>query len=189
MTLAVEQDLRDDARGDLLGESFDDGGLADAGLADAAPGCSWCGGRGSGRRGRISSLAADDRVEFARLGQFGEVATEGLEQREAFAAAGAGALLAGGAPREAGRLRKIPRKPGCRRPSSSDSSAAEGSMSARISLRQRSRSTSRLLQHAGGDALPFLQEAEEDVFGADVGVAEGAGFGDGVGQSPSARGA
>ena len=44
----VAQEFRDVAGGDFLGEAFDDGGLADAGFADAAPGCSWCGGRGSG---------------------------------------------------------------------------------------------------------------------------------------------
>ena len=37
-----------------------------------------------------------------------------------------------------------------------------------------------LLQDTSGDALPFLQEAEKDVFSADVSMAKGAGFGDGV---------
>ena len=33
-----------------------------------------------------------------------------------------------------------------------------------------------VLQHAGGDAVAFAQQAEQDVFGADVGVVERLGF-------------
>ncbi len=46
--LLVAQDFGHVAGGDFLGQSLDDGGLADAGLADEHRDCSSCGGRGSG---------------------------------------------------------------------------------------------------------------------------------------------
>ena len=54
----VLEALRHVAIDDALRQPFDDRGLADPGLADQAPGCSWCGARGPGscggspRRGR-----------------------------------------------------------------------------------------------------------------------------------------
>ena len=92
--LTVEKDFRDDARSDLLSQAFDDGGLAHAGFTD---------------EDRIILRAAaenlhhaadllfssDNRIEFARLGEFSEIATVGLQQRQALIAARPGGLLRG----------------------------------------------------------------------------------------------
>ena len=90
--LTVEEDLRDDTRGNFLGEAFDDGGLAHAGFADedriilraAAENL---------HHAADFFFAADDRIEFAGLGELGEIAAESLKQRETFATARTGAIL------------------------------------------------------------------------------------------------
>ena len=179
--LAVEEDLRDDARGDLLGEAFDDGGLAHAGFADE-DGIVLRAAAEDLHHAADLLLAPDDRIEFAGLGEFGEVATESLEERETLATARAGALFAG---RATGRRRSVVGRffGGRRRLAvlllgfvrGGRVDVGEDLLAAALQVDVE------LLQDAGGDALPFLQEAEEDVFGADVSVAEGAGFGDGVG--------
>ena len=77
---AVAQQFGDVAVDDQLGQAFDDGGLADAGLAE--------------QDGVVLGAAAehlddaldlvgpaDDRVEFALAGEFGEVAPETVEGR------------------------------------------------------------------------------------------------------------
>jgi hypothetical protein len=49
---------------DAQRQALDDGGLADAGLADQHRGCSWCGGQHLDRAADLL-VAADDRVELA----------------------------------------------------------------------------------------------------------------------------
>ena len=178
--LTVEEDFRDDARSDLLGEAFDDGGLAHAGFADedrvilrtAAKDLHYA---------ADFFFAADDRIEFAGLGKLGEIAAESLKQREPFATARTGAFFARSATRRRrgvvggffGRRRRV-------------AVLLLGFIGGgRIDVREDLLATAlqidvELLKHARGDALPFLQQAEENVFGADIGVTKGAGFGDGV---------
>ena len=106
----------------------------------------------------VSRLAADDRVELLLAGELGEVATELVEherarRRVARATAGGGLLAAalrlaraggaGVAGEELDDLLADPRQVGAE-----------------------------LDQHLGGDALALADEAEQDVLGADVVVAE-----------------
>ena len=113
--------------------------------------------------------------------KLGEVAAEGLQQRKPLAASGTGAFLAGGASRRRrgvfggflGRRRRLAVLllafvGGGRIDVGEDLLAAALQVDVE------------LLQDAGGDALPFLQQTEQDMFGADVGMTEGAGFGDSV---------
>ena len=179
--LAVEEDLGDDAGGDLLGEAFDDGGLAHAGFADEDRIVLRAAAEDLHHAADLL-LTADDRVEFAGLGELGEVATESLQEREAFTATRAGALFGRGA---TGGRRSVVRGIIRRRRriailllgliGGGRIDVGEDFLAAALQVDVE------LLQHAGGDALPFLQEAEEDMFGADISVAESAGFGDGVG--------
>ena len=136
---------------DGLGQALDDGGLADAGLADqhrvvlGAP--------GQHLHDPLDFLlAADDRVELALQGGGGQVAAELVEHqrrrrgaRLAAAASGAGfgGLLALVAGQQLDHLLAHPGEVGAQ-----------------------------LDQHLGGDALALADQAEQDVLGADVVVAE-----------------
>ncbi len=138
--------------GDGLGQALDDGRLADAGLADEHRVV-----LGAAREHLHDALglagAADDRVELLVAGQLGEVATELVEHERAGLGAGlaalagpAGLLLATGA--------------GVAREQLDDLLAHTVEVGAELD------------QHLGGDALALTDEAEEDVLGADVVVAE-----------------
>ena len=96
--------------GDRLGEALDDGGLADAGLADEHRVV-----LGAARQHLHDALglavATDDRVELLLAGELGEVATELVEDQRArrrVAAVTAG----GGAGLVAGRRRATDAAPG-----------------------------------------------------------------------------
>ena len=178
--LAVEQDLGDDAGGDLLGETFHDGRLADAGLADEDGVVLGAAAEDLDHAANLL-LAADHRVELAGLGQFGQVAPEGLQEREAFAAARATALLTG----LAGRRRLVGRLVGGGGILAGLALALGGGRG-RVDVGQDLLPATfqvdvQAEQHAGGDALAFLEEPEQDVLGADVRVAEAAGLGDRMG--------
>ena len=178
--LAVEEDLGDHAGGDLLGEALDDGGLAHAGLADQHRVVLGASAEDLDHAADLL-LAADDRIQVAGLGQLREVAPEGLEQREALAAAGAATFLA----RLAGGRRLVGRLVGGGRILAGLVGGFRGG-GGRVDIREDLLAATlqvdvQFLQDAGGDALPFLEEAEQDVLGAHVGVAEAAGLGDGVG--------
>ena len=143
--LLVLQRLGHLAADDRLGQALDDGGLADAGLADqhrvvlGAPGQHL-------HQALDLLLAADDRVELALAGGLGQVAAELVEhQRGRRGALGrrAGRLLALVAVEQLDDLLADPVEVGAE-----------------------------LDQHLGGDALALADQAEQDVLGADVVVAE-----------------
>ena len=133
---------------DALGQALDDGGLAHAGLADQHRVV--LGAAGQHLHDPLDlALAPDDRVELLLAGQLGEVAAELVEHEGAGGrglaggATGGGALLAGVAGQQLDDLLADPGQVGAQ-----------------------------LHQHLGGHALALTDEAEEDVLGADVVVAE-----------------
>ena len=145
---------------DLLGQALDDGGLAHAGLADEHRVV-----LGAARQDLHDPLdlagAADDRIDLLVARQLGEVAPELVEherarRRVAGLAAGGGAGLlartrAGGAGRAAALVA---------RQQLDDLLADAGQVGAQLH------------EHLGGHALALADEAEQDVLGADVVVAE-----------------
>ncbi len=153
--LLVLERLGNVALDDVLGQALDDRRLADAGLADEdrvvlrTP-------RQHLHHALDLAFATDDRVELALAGVLGQVAAE-LVQHEA----GGRRLGRGGAGRRGG---------------------AGGACLALLALEAREQLDdlladpvevgAELLQHLGGDALALTDEAEQDVLGADVGVAE-----------------
>ena len=75
---AVVQDLRDAGADDHLGQALDDGGLADAGLAQE-DGVVLLPAAEDLDDALDLVLAADDRIELAFFGQFGQVAAEAVQ--------------------------------------------------------------------------------------------------------------
>ena len=134
---------------DLLGQPLDDRGLADAGLADQHRVV--LGPAGQHLHDPLDFLLpADDRVELALAGRLGEVAAELVEHQARRrrglargAGAGRGRLLALVAGEQLDHLLADPVQVGAQ-----------------------------LDQHLGGDALALADQAEQDVLGADVVVAE-----------------
>ncbi len=146
--LLVLQQLRHLALVDAGGEALDDGGLADAGLAQQHRVV-----LGPAREDLHDpldlGLATDHRVELALLGEAGQVATELVEQfRRLFALAGAATAAALATAAGAGEH--------------ADDLVAD---LVRVGVEVE--------QDAGGDALVLTHQAEQDVLGADVVVAEG----------------
>src|SRR5581483_238574 len=152
--LLVLERLRDVALDDVLGQALDDGGLADARLPDEdrvvlrTP-------RQHLHHALDLLLATDDRVELALARVLGQVATELVEHQAR------GGILLGGTTRR-GLL-----------------TLAVGAFLALESgeqlddlLAHAVEVRTELLQHLGGDALALADQAEQDVLGADVGVAE-----------------
>ena len=129
-------------------EALDDGGLADAGLADQH--------RVVLRPARQDLhdpldllLATDDRVELGLARELGEVAAELVEDHRALRAALAGA---------GGRLLAL--------------AAGVAGQQLDHGLADAVEVGAELLQHLGGDALALADQPEQDVLGADVVVAE-----------------
>src|SRR5690606_20634456 len=153
----VDEDLGHESADDLLGEALDDGGLANAGLAD--------------EHGVVLGAAAEDLhdaadlvlatdhgVELALARELGEVAAEGLERGGldvllAVVAGGAGGgrigVLGGTALLGAGELRV---------------ELAEDFVAGALDVDVEG------LEHAGGDAFALAEKTEENVLGAHVGV-------------------
>ena len=133
---------------DVLGEPLDDGGLADAGLADQHRVV-----LGPARQDLHDPLdlllAADDRVELALAGQLREVAAELVQDHGPLRAALAGA---------GGRLLAL--------------AAGVAGEQLDHGLTDAVEVGAQLLQHLGRDALAFADEPEQDVLGADVVVSE-----------------
>ena len=133
---------------DVLGEALDDGGLADAGLADQHRVV--LGAAGQHLHDPLDLLLApDDGVELALARELGEVATELVEHHGALAAAlalaaGRGLALAAGVAGE----------------------QLDHGLTDAVEV------GAQLLQHLGRDALAFADEPEQDVLGADVVVSE-----------------
>ena len=146
----VEQDVRDVARDDPVGEALGDRGLADAGLPD---------------QGRVVLglaaqdlddpldllLAADDRVQLVRAGGLGEVDAQRVDGR--------------GLARPLGLLGRAGGR-GLRQD-------ADDLVADLVQVHAEA------LQHARGDPLALAHEAEQEVLGADVVVAEAARLVDG----------
>ena len=155
---AVAQQFGDVAVDDELGQAFDDGGLADAGLAEEDGVV-----LGAAAEDLDDALdlvgPADDRVELALAGQFGQVAAETVEGR------GLGLALA-----------RLP------------FAAAAAAFFGRHIVPQKIQDflahvfqlEAEVHQDLGGHALLFAQQAQKQVFGADVVVVEVAGLLDGV---------
>ena len=143
--LALE-DLGNLVRGDPLGEAFDDGGLADAGLADQHR-VVLLAAREDLHDPLDLRLAADDRIELALLRLLREVATELVEQLRGLR------LLA----RRAARARLTAAGAG----KHADDLVAD-LLGVGVEVEQ----------DPGGDALVLADEAEQDVLGADVVVTE-----------------
>ena len=151
--LLVAQGLGHVAVDDGLAQALDDGGLAHAGLADedgvvlGAP--------GEDLHDPLHLLvAADDRVELALARRGGEIAPELVEDGRA----GGHALLAGAAGGH-GLLALVARE------HLHDGLAHGGQVRAELG------------QDLGGHALALAQQAEQDVLGADVIVAQLEGLG------------
>src|SRR6185437_2856048 len=148
--LLVLKQLRHLVGGDPLGEALDDGGLADARLADQhrvvlRP----------ARQDLHHALdlvhAADDRVELALGGELGQVAAELVEQL--------GALLA-----------LLGRTGTCALAATRAGEHPDDLVSDPLGVGVE------VEQDPGGNALVLADEAEQDVLGADVVVAEGQRF-------------
>ena len=145
--LLVLEQVRHLVRGDALSQALDDGGLADAGLADEHRVV-----LGTAREDLHHALdlvlAPDDGVQLAVGGQLGEVAAELFEQLARLLVgrrpAGGLALLAATRPRE----------------HADDLVADLLAVGVEVG------------EDPGGDALVLAHESEQDVFGPDVVVAE-----------------
>ena len=143
----VEQDVRDVARNDAMGEALGDGGLADAGLADQ-------GGVVLGLAAEDLDdpldllLAADHRVQLVRAGGLREVDPQRVDRGCLARALG----LLGRAGR--GRLRQD----------------ADDLVAHLVQV------DAQALQDARGDALALADETQQEMLRADVVVAEAAGL-------------
>ena len=153
--LAVQR-LGDVVGGDRLGQALDDGGLADAGLADEHRVV--LGAAAEHLHDPLGlAVAADDRVELLLAGELGEVAAELVEHERARRRPARPDAAGGGAGLLAARLAA---GAGVAREQLDDLLAHAGQVGAELH------------EHLGGDALALTDEAEEDVLGADVVVAE-----------------
>ena len=147
--LLVLEDLGHVAAHDRLGQALDDGGLADAGLADEDRVV-----LRAAREHLHDALhllgTADDRVELALAGGSGEVPAELVEHERA----GGGSLFTAAAGRTDRLLALV---------------AGDELDDFLAHARQVG---SEFDEHLGGDAFAFADEAEQDVLSADVGVAQ-----------------
>ena len=147
--LLVLEQLRHLAFVDAGGQALDDGGLADAGLAEQHRVV--LGAAGEDLHDPLDlGFAADHRVELALLGELGQVAAELVEQFRGLLAALAAAAAGGGALAAAAGAGQHP-----------DHLVAD-LVGVGVEVEQ----------DAGGDALVLTHQAEQDVLGADVVVAE-----------------
>ena len=149
--LLVLQRLGHVALDDVLGQALDDRRLADAGLADEDRVV--LGTAGQDLHDPLDLLLpADDRVELALAGVLGQVAAELVEHQRRRRGVAAG--RAGGGARGRGLL------------------ALEAGQQLDDLLADPVEVGAELLQHLGRDALALTDQAEQDVLGPDVGVAE-----------------
>ena len=148
---------------DLLSEALDDRGLADARLADEHRVV-----LGAARQDLHDAFefvgATDHRVELALAGGLGEVAAE-LVENLAVAALLVVAALAGADAGAGGSLLAATATGGARR-------ALVARQQLDDLLAHAGQVGAELDEHLSGDAFAFTDEAEQDVLGADVVVAE-----------------
>ena len=138
-------------RDDVLGQALDDRGLADARLADQHRVV--LGTAAEDLHDPLDLLLAPDhRVELGLTGVLGQVAAELVEHQRGRRGVGRGARGRG---LGAGLLL-----------------ALEAAEQLDHLLADAVEVGAELLQHLGGDALALADQAEQDVLGADVGVAE-----------------
>ena len=156
---AVGQQFGDVALDDLLGEAFDDGGLADAGLAQE-DGVVLRAAAEDLHRPLDFPLAPDDRVELALPGQLGQIAAEAVQGgglRLAcplrFARGGRGAAESAGALGPFGAFHAVAQQ-------------VEHFLADLFELQAE------VHQHLRRHSLLLAEQAEEDVLGADVVVVE-----------------
>ena len=148
--LLALQDLGHLVGRDAGGETLDDGGLADAGLADEH-GVVLLPAREDLHDALDLRLAADDRVELALLGGLRQVAAELVEELRALR------LLARG-------------NPGSRLPPAGAGEHADDLVADLLRVRVE------VEEDPCGDAFVLAHETEQNVLGADVVVAEGECF-------------
>ena len=168
----IAENFRNVARGDLLGEAFDDGGFTDASFTDE-DGIIF----GAATENLDDSFdfvfTADDGIEFIFAGEFGEVAAEGFE-------GGGFDVLAGRARGSAGRGfgggRFLESACGFGAFLKIGIEFFEDFLAGAFDIDLEG------FEDAGGNAVTFAEKTEEDVFGADVGVVEGFGFFAGEGE-------
>ena len=153
--LLVVQRLGDVVGHDRLGQALDDRRLADAGLAHQHRVVLGAAGEDLHDPLHLAG-AADDGVELLLAGELGEVAAELVEDQRA-----GGLVLGGAAARRGARLLG----PGTAR-------ALVARQELDDLLADPREVGAQLDQHLGRDALALADEAEEDVLGADVVVAE-----------------
>ena len=163
--LLAGQGLGDVVGHDALGQALDDGGLADAGLADQHRVV-----LGAARQHLHHPLdlfsPADDRVELGVAGELGEVAAELVEHRGA-----------------RGGVRG--RRPG---PGPDGLLALVAGHQLDDLLADPPEVRAQADEHLGGDALALADEAEQHVLGADVAVAELEGLSAARARGPSSPG-
>ena len=147
--LLALQRLGDLAPDDVLGQPFDDGGLADTGLTDqhrvvlGAP--------GQDLHDPLDLLlATDDGIELAVSRELGEVAAELVEHHGTLAALPFALATGGGLALAAGVARQ----------------QLDDGLTDAVEV------GAQLLQYLGRDALAFADQPEQDVLGADVVVTE-----------------
>ena len=139
--------------GDRLGQALDDGGLADAGLADEHRVV--LGAAAEHLHDPLGlAVAPDDRVELLVARELGEVAAELVEHQ-----------------RPRGRSAR-PSRRRWRRPSPGQPRAGVAREQLDDLLAHPRQVGAELHQDLGGDALALADQAEQDVLGADVVVAE-----------------
>ena len=162
--LLVAEDFRHVARGNFLGEAFDDGGLADARFPDQHRVVLRAAAEDLDHAFDLR-LAADDRVEAVLAGKLGQVAAESTQRRGLGLAFGFRLLVFVAFVLEAFLIvirvfvvivvrREIRIDLG--------EDLVAGALDIDIHA----------AQHAGGHAFAFAEQAEQDVFGADVAVVE-----------------
>ena len=155
--LLVAEGVGDVVRHDLLGEALDDRGLADARLADEHRVVLGAAAEDLHHALELA-LAADHRVELLLAGELGEVAAELVED---LAAALVALLLLGSSGARGGGLRLA----------LALATLVAGEQLDDL-LAHPAEVGAQLHEHLGGDALALTDEAEQDVLGADVVVAE-----------------
>ncbi len=152
--LLVLEGLGHLAAHDVLGQALDDGGLADAGLADEHRVV--LGAAGQHLHDPLDLfLASDDRVELALARGGGQIAAELVEHERAGGSALGGAALGGTGASGGALLAAL-----VARDELDDLLAHPGEVGAELD------------EDLGGDALALADQPEQDVLGADVVVAE-----------------
>ena len=160
--LFVAEEFGDISTGDFLGEAFDDGGLPDAGFADE-DGVIFCAAAEDLDDAFDFVGATDDGIDFALLGEFGEISTKGTERGgfEIFSTATCGFGLGFLFAVSWGEI---------------GVEFLEDFVTGAFDIDLE------IFEDASGNAFALAEEAEENVLGADIRMVEGFGFFAGEGE-------